>query len=120
MKQLGCFRGFVALQMTDQVPRCGQIVSAHALDFPFLHAVFAEVPYARLKSFLDGDGWMGFRDANEGNVFGAATDPGGGSGNSFLNLKQVLSNRSGRHGLPFAVYSLPLAARGRKAANACR
>jgi len=45
---------------------------------------FAEVPHARLESFLDGDGRMALRDADEGDVLGAAPNAIRGGRDSFL------------------------------------
>ena len=64
--------------MADQMPGGSQIVGADALDFPLLHAILAKVADAGLIGFVDGDGGVGFRDADEGDVFGAAAGAGDG------------------------------------------
>ena len=83
--------------MTDQVPRCGQVVRANSLDFPLLHAVLAKVAHARLKSLLNGDGRMRLRNSDERDFFRAASCPSCSSSNSFLDPKQVLANGGLRH-----------------------
>src|SRR5207245_5307827 len=103
--------------MTDQMPRCSQIVGAHALYFPLLNAVLAKVAYAGLISFLDGDGWMRLGNSDERDVFGATASAISSIGNRCLNAKQVFTNGGLSHGLQFTftVHSLQLTVRERKA-----
>src|SRR5207302_5654766 len=74
--------------MPDQMPRSSQIVRANALYFPLLHTVLAKVPHARLEGFLDGDGRMGLRDADESDVFGAPPNAICSGRDSFLYHSQ--------------------------------
>src|SRR5438132_11028152 len=75
--------------MPDQLPRSRQIVRANALYFPLLHSVLAKVPHARLEGFLDGDGRMGLRDADESDVFGAPPNAICSGRDSFLYPKKI-------------------------------
>src|SRR5205823_10229750 len=84
--------------MPDQMPRSSPIVRANALYFPLLHTVLAKVPHARLEGFLDGDGRMGLRDADESDVFGAPPNAICSGRDSFLYPKKIFFNGRLRHG----------------------
>jgi len=60
MKSFGGARGFVALQVADEMPGGRQVFELRALPFPFLDAIFAEVAEAGFIGFTDGFGGMGF------------------------------------------------------------
>src|SRR5207244_6711523 len=91
--------------MPDQMPRSSQIVRANALYFPLLHTVLAKVPHARLEGFLDGDGRMGLRDADESDVFGAPPNAICSGRDSVLYTTKIFVNGRLRHGSQSTVYS---------------
>ena len=64
MKSFRGASGFVALQMSDQMPCGRQVFELRALPFPFLDAIFAEVAEAGFVGFADGFGGMSFRNGD--------------------------------------------------------
>lgn len=99
MKKLCGFRGFIALQVPNQMPRrIVQVAQRFTLPFPLLHAVFAEVPHACFIRGAYRAGRLCLRYPNQGDVLRGAASARRCRRDSLLNSPQILSNRVRAHG----------------------
>src|SRR3984957_4403608 len=91
-------RGFVALQVADQVPGGSEIGKRRSFAFEFLNAIFAEVAQASLVGREDRFGWMGFGDGDDGDFLGAPAGMLRGAIDALADLREVRGDGGGRVG----------------------
>src|ERR1700722_3466418 len=82
-------RGFVALQVADQVPGGSEIGKRRSFAFEFLNAIFAEVAQASLVGREDRFGWMGFGDGDDGDFLGAPAGMLRGASDALADVREV-------------------------------
>jgi hypothetical protein len=78
--------------MADQVPRRSYIMQEAALRFPFLHAVFTEVPYPRIEGRADRSRRMRFGDCNDSDSIGIASNTIRSARNACANAKEIFGD----------------------------
>jgi hypothetical protein len=121
IEKAGSTRGFVALQMTDQVPGGFEICKRRKFTFEFLDAVFAEMARAGLVGRDNGAGWMCLCYRDNRDFFGATASTMRSAGDAFAKLGEILGNRRGhlRHSAILARRWDPLPRRSVSATHDC-
>src|ERR1700683_820887 len=98
VKQSGCPRRFVTLQMSNQVPlRVRQIAEPTALPFPLLYAVFSEIAQTRHIRRSNRLRRMCLRNADQRDLCALAASPVRSRGNTFPNPRQIFEHRLHAH-----------------------
>lgn len=92
VKQSGGARGFVALQMADEMPDGVEIGDFGALRFPFLNAALAEMARACGVGFADQRSGKSFGHGDQRDVFGVAAGARGGLRDAGERIGQILGN----------------------------
>ena len=102
MKNLCRTRGFVALQMPDEVPRRPEIFELVVLPFPLLHAILPEMAQARFECRPNGFGRMRLGNSNQCDFFGPATGLSRGCGDALANARHIFMHKRLNHFCGFA------------------
>jgi hypothetical protein len=86
-------RGFVALQVADQVPNGIEIRNCRRFIFELLDAILAKMAQASAKGFDDGAGRMSFRYRNNCDFLGLTSSALRGASDALTNPRKILGNR---------------------------